>query len=112
MEKWIIDKEDLIFTTQDPEGRSIHLTKERWQHVKENHPEITLTLPKTKSIIQKPDLITETTRKNSIAYTQITSIQLYYNIYVKMDDTAKEGKIKTVFLQKDLPKGEVIWVKR
>lgn len=112
MEKWTIDNNDLIFTTEDPEGRSIHLTKERWRHITDHHPEITITIPKTKSIIQKPDIITETNTPNSIAYTQITSIQLYYNIYVKMDDAFEEGTIKTVFLQKNLPRGGVIWKKK
>ena len=112
MKKWVIDSNDIIFTAEDPEGRSIHLTKERWKHVQEGHPEVTLTIPKTKSIIQKPDIITETNRPNSIAFTQVTSINLYYNIYVAMNDTFEEGKIKTVFFQKNLPRGGVIWAKK
>jgi len=112
MKKWTLDEDDLIFSTEDPEGRSIHLTKTEWKHVKDDHFEVTITIPKTKSIIQKPEIITEISKRRSLAYTQITSISLYYNIYVNMDDTYQKGKISTVFLQRNIPRGEVIWIKK
>lgn len=113
MTTWKISEDDaVIFTTEDPEGRSIHLTKKGWGHAKAGHPEVTLTVPRTRSIVQKPDFIIETPRFNTLAYTQTTSISLYYNIYVKMDETLREGIIKTVFLAGTLPKGEAIWIKK
>ena len=109
MKKWTLDENDVIFSTEDPEGRSIYLTKTAWKHIKDNHHEITITVPITKTIIQNPGFITENLRRGTLAYTQVTSISLYYNIYVKMDDTFQKGTISTAFLGGNLPKGGVIW---
>ncbi|MBT3185748.1 MAG: hypothetical protein HN342_14620 [Nitrospina sp.] len=109
--KWPVDEGELIFTTEDPEGRSIHLGKKQWEHVKESHTEISITVPKTRAIINRPDFITENLNRQSLAYTQITSLSLYYNIYVGMDDLYQEGMIRTVFFQGTPPRGSVIWTK-
>ena len=112
MKEWTIDEDDVIFSTEDPQGRSIHLTKTPWKHIKEDHAEIKITIPQLRSIIQRPEVITEISNRRSLAYTQITDINWYYNIFVKMDDTYQKGKISTAFKQGTLPKGGVIWTRK
>lgn len=112
MTKWMLDEDDVIFSTEDPEGRSIHLTKISWNHIKENHAEIKIAIPQLRTIIQRPEIITDIPDRRSLAYTQITAINWYYNIYVKMDDTYQKGKISTAFKQGTLPRGGVIWTNK
>ena len=99
------------FSTTDPEGRTIDLLKTTWYHIKEKHPEIKGP-QEVKSTIQNPDIITEDTSRTSLAYTKIARSDLHVNVYAKMDDTYKKGRVSTTFLQAKLPKGDVIWVRR
>jgi len=51
---------EIIFEIKDKTGRRIYLSKERWSHIKQDHPnvreeEIHLTLQKPMKIIDKGD---------------------------------------------------------
>lgn len=105
------EKDKIYFTTTDPEGRTIHLQKQTWDHIKERHPEIKRP-HEVKATIQNPDIITENTQKKQLGYTKIARMDLHINVYARMADDYKEGKVKTSFLSRKPPRGEVIWVKK
>jgi len=97
----------IYFTVTDPQNRSIRLYNDTWDHITSGHPEIK-KVSEIQSIIQKPHVITEVTEEK-LAYTKISSLNLYVNVYVKVDSTQQKGKIKTAFIQSKMPKGDVIW---
>jgi len=105
------DADKIYFETTDPEGRSIRLHKNTWDHIREKHPEIS-RINEVRSTIQKPDIITQGATRQSLAYTKIARSDLHVNVYVKMDDTTySRGRVSTTFLQGKAPKGDVIWLK-
>jgi hypothetical protein len=99
----------LIFSTTDPEGRVICLRTKALDHIKQEHPELKTKTQEIRSTIERPDVITETSTRQSLAYTKISSINLYFNVYAKMDDTYTKGQVSTTFLQRNMPMGNVIW---
>jgi hypothetical protein len=44
--------EDLIATITDPQGRTVWLTQERWDHIIEEHPEVEKHLEALKKCVQ------------------------------------------------------------
>ncbi len=105
------DEKRVYFSTTDPEGRTIFLYSDTWDHIKKGHPEIR-GVQEVKSIIQNPETITEISTRTSLAYTKIARSDLYVNVYAKMDDTYREGQVSTAFLQAKHPDGKVIWSRR
>ena len=101
----------VYFTATDPEGRTIHLYENTWRHIKDRHPEIR-GVGEVKSVIQKPQVITENTEQATLAYTKISRSDLYVNVYARMDDTYTKGSVRTAFLQPHMPKGDVIWTSK
>lgn len=102
----------IYFSTTDPEGREIRLYEDTWMIHKQKHLEIKRPT-EIKTTIQKPDFITENTARNSLAYTKISRLDLHLNVYVRVDDdTYTTGKVSTAFLQKNPPKGDVIWYRK
>jgi hypothetical protein len=103
----------IYFSTTDPEGREIRLHEDTWMnHIKQKHPEIK-NPTEIKTTIQRPDFITENTARNSLAYSKISRLDLHLNVYVRVDDnTCTAGRVSTVFLQKDAPRGDVIWYRK
>ena len=99
----------LIFSTTDPEGRVIRLHKKALNHIRQEHPELKASSQSIKAVINIPDFITERLPRQELAYTKISSIDLYLNVYVKMDNTYTEGHVSTAFLQRKPPKGAVSW---
>ena len=102
----------LIFSTTDPEGRVIHLRKKALDHIKLKHPELKTKTQEIRSTIERPDVITETSTRQSLAYTKVSSINFYLNVYAKMDDTYTKGQVSTTFLQPHMPRGDVIWYRK
>jgi len=49
----------MIFKIKDKSGREIHLSKERWKHITENHPKMSNLekIEEIKDTLIKPDLI-------------------------------------------------------
>lgn len=102
--------ENIIFDATDPEGRNIVLYDHVWDHIRKGHPEIIIKIQKIKSTIQKPCCITQDTSGKTLCYTDIIVLPPYFNVYTKMDDDYSKGRVVTAFLERDMPKGEVIWV--
>lgn len=48
---------DYIFEIVDKSGRRIHLTKERWSHIRKKHPEVE-DLEEVEQSLRNPDKIT------------------------------------------------------
>ena len=99
----------LIFTTTDPEERTVHLRRKTLGHIKQKHPELKTSAQEIRSTIERPDFITEISTRQSLAYTKVSRINLYLNVYAKMDDTYTKGQVSTTFLQTSPPRGYVIW---
>jgi hypothetical protein len=47
--------DDLIATVIDPQGRTVWLTQERWDHIVEGHPEIARYLQDVKKCVERAD---------------------------------------------------------
>jgi len=58
---------DFIFETLDKSGRRIHLSKERWRHIRKKHPEVE-NEELLKDAIEKPDKITDYHRDETVYY--------------------------------------------
>jgi|SaaInl8_150m_RNA_FD_contig_21_224260_length_500_multi_11_in_0_out_0_2 hypothetical protein len=98
-----------IFTATDPEGRNIVFHSSTWDHIKEGHPEVK-DIQEIKLTIQKPHFITQDSSRKSLAYSRSRSIlSPIFNVFTKMDDMYKEGRVTTAFIMTELPKGDVIW---
>ena len=54
-----------IFEVTDKTGRKIHLSKERWKHIREEHPEI-VEFEDIKQTINLPDKITQSDRDSTV----------------------------------------------
>ena len=63
---------DYIFEVGDKSGRKIHLSKERWKHIRKRHPEIEDS-EIIKETIENPDKITEYHSDETVCY--------YYKYY-------------------------------
>ena len=63
----------MIFKIKDKTGRIIHLTKERWNHITQQHPEITINQEEIQNILIKPLVIKKAEFDDTINY--------YYKYY-------------------------------
>lgn len=71
---------DYVFDITDDSGRIIHITKERWSHIKSEHPEMAVYLADIQKTISEPDFI----RKSE--YDE--NVRFYYS-YHKTRDSEK-----------------------
>jgi len=62
----------VVFEVSDETGRNIHLSKERWKHIRKKHPEVE-DYEQIKEAIQKPDKI--------VNYHPDESIYYYYKFF-------------------------------
>ena len=46
---------DNIFEIQDKSGRKVHLSRERWGHINQDHPEMDNHIEEIKETLQRPD---------------------------------------------------------
>ncbi len=72
---------DYIFEIKDKSGRLIRLTKDRWAHIKSDHPEMVAELENIKSAVTSPEFI-----KNS-EYDE--NVRFYYRYYKDRKSHAK-----------------------
>ncbi len=56
-----------VFETTDKTGRKIHLSKERWSHIRKKHPEIE-DIEALENTLTRPDKITEYDFEEQICY--------------------------------------------
>ena len=57
-----------VFEITDKSGRKIHLSKERWTHINEEHPEISPYLEELHEVLRKPDKITSFEFDDDVRY--------------------------------------------
>ncbi len=72
---------DFIFEVIDLSGKKIHLSKEQWIHINEEHPEISAFLEDMKEILVKPDKYIQPEYDESIRY--------FYKYYKNRKSKAK-----------------------
>jgi hypothetical protein len=70
-----------IFQTTDKSGRIIKLTKERWTHINEEHPEMSSYLEEMQETLRNPIAIKEIDYDKDIRY--------YYRYYKSIESSAK-----------------------
>ena len=70
-----------VFEIIDKSGRKIHLSKERWIHINEEHPEISPYLEELQEALKRPDKIA------SFEYDE--DVRYYYKYLKHRKQTAK-----------------------
>ena len=70
-----------VFDIEDQSGRKIHLSKERWRHINEEHPEIAAYLEALKDTLVNPLRI--------ITYTLDDTVHYYHRYYKERASPAK-----------------------
>jgi hypothetical protein len=48
----------VLATTLDPDGRRVHLTDERWEHVRSDHPELSRSMREIMTAVREPEVRT------------------------------------------------------
>jgi hypothetical protein len=110
-----------MFKILDPQGYTVILDSERWDHILKGHPEMTTLLQKIEETVANPELIQRDVKRSETHYYYRLSGRsisrtkdLYVNAVVERDETAKKGCIKTAFLVATIRKhGEdFVWLNR
>jgi|SRR3989338_2550642 len=70
-----------IFQTTDKSGRKIHLSKERWKHINQEHPELSDYLEEIKETLKNPTKAKEFDYGNDVIY--------FYKYYKSRESAAK-----------------------
>lgn len=101
----------IVLSIYDPEGRSVILYDDTWSHALE-HPEIRKAgLIRVRKVIEKPTMIVHNEPRKALIYSDQTRIDLYFNVFAGTDDNLTTCNVRTVYLTRDIPKGDVIWLK-
>ena len=79
-----------IFQTTDKSGRKIHLTKERWTHINEQHPEISNYSEEIQETLKNPTKIKEVGYDENVRY--------YYRYYKNIESSAKNLLVVVKYL--------------
>ncbi len=80
---------DIILKTKDKSGREIHLSKERWSHIRIEHPEITEP-EEIKQALEKPLQILQSDRDPNVRWYFI--YKKYKKRYLKVSVKYLNGK--------------------
>jgi hypothetical protein len=96
--------EDYVFEVIDKTGRKIHLSKERWSHIRKKHPEIE-NLELIEQTIKNPDKVIPFIYDEKIYYfykyfKNLKAPKQYLLIIIKYLNG--EGFIITAYLEKDI----------
>ncbi len=83
---------DWIFEVEDKSGRKIHLSKERWSHINEEHPEVAPYLEEIKETLKNPVKIT--------TYEFDENIKYYYKYLKERESDAKYLLVIVKYLNK------------
>lgn len=100
-----------VKTTKSVSGKLIRLTDERFQHIKDRHPEIGSHLSKILQTVHDPDLVTSGWFEEVIA---IRKFGVFYLAVVYREEET-DGFVITAFLtrsRKYFEKRGIIWSKR
>ena len=97
----------ILFKVVDPEGVSVLLYAEQWDHIKKRHREIK-PIAKIRAGVQNPDLIILDEERNARIYTTISQTNSSFNVFTGIIDET-ECKVRTSYLMKEIPKGNCTW---
>jgi len=70
-----------IFEIEDKDGRKVHLSKERWGHINQDHPEMANYIEEIKEALQRPD--------KTITFSFDKNIKCYYKYLKNRSSSAK-----------------------
>ena len=92
-------------------GKQIRLTEERWQHIKERHPEVNPYLNKVLATVGNPDVITSGWEEELVAIRKISD----QDLAVIYKETKTEGFVITAFFtrsRKYFERRGIVWSKQ
>ncbi len=98
-------------TVKSVSGKRIRLTEERWQHIRERHPEVAEHVNEVVKTIENPDIITAGWEDEIVAIKKFGK----QDIAVIYKENKLEGFVITAFLtrsRKYFEKRGVIWSKQ
>jgi len=101
------NQDNIILTATDPEGRTVTLSEERWDHIKNRHPEIT-KISEVSTTVSKPLVIIENSERESLTYSAQGRSTLLMNVHASFT-SEKTLKVRTAHLSAKMPQGDVIW---
>jgi hypothetical protein len=110
-----------VFKVLDPQGYTVILDSERWDHILKQHPEMAPLLTKIQETVGNPELIQRDAKRLETHYYYrisgrkiVRSKDLYVNAVVERDEAAKSGRIKTAFLVATIRRHgeEFVWLNR
>ena len=81
---------EYIFEILDKNGRKIHLSKERWSHIVNDHPEISNRLEEIRDIVKNPLIIKESKDDENVRH--------YYKYYKNLKQKAKNLLVSVKYL--------------
>jgi hypothetical protein len=108
----------LVFSTLDPQKRTVYFYDDTWEHIKKEHPEVrggstrhrdVKGIRTIRSTVEDPLTITHDQTRNALSYADYTTSGLYFKVIAKIDDKANVCTVSTAYLTPDQPKGSVIW---
>lgn len=82
-----------IFEIKDKSGRDIYLSKERWTHINQEHPEVSGYIEEIKETLKSPTKIK--------TYEYDGDIRYYYNYYKSRESPSKYLLIIVKYLNGD-----------
>lgn len=100
-----------VKTARSISGKHIRLTEERWQHIKERHPEVSYHLDEVLITIKTPDIITSGWEEELVAIKKINS----QDLAVIYKENNIDGFVVTAFFtrsRKYFEKRGIIWKKQ
>lgn len=105
----------MIFSTEDPLGKSITLPDNSWKHIIDRHPEFTSATPVQLSV-ENPNVIRQSTKNpDSDIYYSLGTHPKYPRFYVAtvVAFSGDQGEIHTAHLSRNMGSGGVFkYVKR
>ncbi|MEW6275565.1 MAG: hypothetical protein AB1556_10720 [Bacillota bacterium] len=92
----------MLFAVKDPLGRTVGLSKKVWEeHIVIRHPEFVNQVNEVKHAVEKPDVISSSSRKeNRDTYYKLGAIKKYPKLYITVivEFEQNAGEIKTAHL--------------
>ena len=70
-----------VFEIRDQFGRTVYLSRERWSHINQEHPEVAPFLEHIKQALESPDSFNKSNFDENVIY--------YYNYFKSKDNGAK-----------------------
>jgi putative heme iron utilization protein len=110
-----------VFKILDPQGFTVILDSERWDHILKGHPEMAKLLTKIQETVANPEIIQRDAKHSETHYYYRLSGRsisrakdLYVNAVVARNESDKTGQVKTAFLVATIRKhGEdFVWLNR